>query len=570
MTESIPELLDVPPKVEYIDQEPIRREEIPADSFIVTSDKNKELYIQKDTAFKSLYDHSIQFTESAQIKEQKYGLEFKTPAYPNSFITFLSRNNWVFRQCAERVSNDCVKNGFDIVSRTGIEDPVDVEAKQEVLDWFNRMPIGITKTIKDTVYFYETGGNCGMEIMREHGLDSPLQYLKNFDTDNVRLCTDDKRLVQTINGEDVFFIIYGTNYENGQKQYLDRYTGEWSSTPLEADREAHEVLWIYRNDRGANEYGVPAIATGLKQIEMEFGRQNYIIDFFVNFGMPAWVVSITGQFYDEENRRYLSNGSLNPKFDVTKTIRYKIGKQIQEIIDGGRHGAVVMSFPTSSGQEPVKVTITPLATDTKEASFRGLREDDGEDICSMMGIDPNLILRSKTGAMGNNAVESLLLGHNDNKIRPTQNIITNEITRLLLFENNTTFTHDISNLRFKLLDYIEQNITENVQRDADLVLKGLMKAREFQIKYSKSLQISSESDEELLDMYCINGVPLEVIAERGNITNIQLDNLQNNVTKAGVNLERKIRNISQAKKHASKGRLSAIREAITGHRHSNE
>ena len=217
---------------------------------------------------------------------------------------------------------------------------------------------------------------------------------------------------------------------------------------------------------------------------MEIGRQNYIIDFFINFGMPAWVVTITGTFYDEESKRYLQDGSLNPAFDPTKTLRYKIGKQIQEIIDGGRHGAIVMSFPTSSGQNPVNVTITPLATDVKEASFRGLKEDNGEDLCGMMGVDPNLILRSKTGAMGNNAMDSTLLAHNDNKVKPTQSMVANEITRLLLFENKSTFEHDISNLRFKLLDYIEQNITEAVQRDADLVLKGLMKAREFQAKYS--------------------------------------------------------------------------------------
>ena len=562
INEDIPELLDEEPTVTYLDDvEPIHRSDMSADSFIVTSDKDKNLYIEKEGAFKSLYDHEIQFTESAQQKETQYGLQWKTPAYPSTFITFLTRNNWVFRQCAERVANDCVKNGFDIVSRSGIETDEDIDAKQEVLDWFNRMPISITKTVKSSIYNYETGGNAGIEIIRNDGLDSGVQYLKKFDTDNVKLCSDSKRIVQTINGEDTFFIIYGTNYKNGKKQYLNRETGKWSNTPLPKDVEAHEVIWFYRDDRGANEYGIPQIAPGMKIIEMEIGRQNYIIDFFINFGMPAWVVTITGTFYDEESKRYLQDGSLNPAFDPTKTLRYKIGKQIQEIIDGGRHGAIVMSFPTSSGQNPVNVTITPLATDVKEASFRGLKEDNGEDLCGMMGVDPNLILRSKTGAMGNNAMDSTLLAHNDNKVKPTQSMIANEITRLLLFENNSTFEHDISNLRFKLLDYIEQNITEAVQRDADLVLKGLMKAREFQAKYSKALGISSDSEEPLLDEYCIQGVPITSIA---GASDEELDLLQERVVKAGVDFERKRRNIHAAKKRAGKGRLSVIKEAIRG------
>ena len=565
MIDDIPELLDEEPRIEYFDDvEPAHRDEMGADSFIVTSDRDKNLYIEKNSAFKSLYDNTVVFTESAQRTEKLYGTQFKTPAFPNTFITFLTRNNWVFRQCAERVANDCVKNGFDIVNRTGIDSEDDIIAKEEVLNWFNRMPVSITSTIKATVYNYETGGNAGIEVIREDGRDSGLQYLKKFDVDNIKLCADNRRIVQTIDGEDTFFVLYGQDVFDGELRYLDRNTGQWSDTPLDPDVEAHEVIWLYRDDRGANEYGVPQIAPGMKIIEMEIGRQNYIIDFFINFGMPAWIVTITGTFYDEESRRYLADGSLNPSFDVTKTLRYKIGKQIQEIIDGGHHGAIVMSFPTSSGQDPVKVTITPLATDVKEASFRGMKEDNGEDLCGMMGVDPNLILRSKTGAMGNNAMDSTLLAHNDNKIKPTQNMIANEITRLLLFENESTFNSDISNLRFKLLDYIEQNITENVTRDMQLVEHGLMKRREFQSKYSKSLNITSDDEEPLLDEYCIQGVPLRVIAEQGlhQLEEDDLEQLNTQVMKAGVDFERKRRNIQKAKSIAVKGLLPAIKEKI--------
>ena len=117
-------------------------------------------------------------------------------------------------------------------------------------------------------------------------------------------------------------------------------------------------------------------------------------------------------------------------------------------------------------------------------------------------------------------------------------------------------------MKFKLLDYIEQNITENVKRDSELVLKGLMTAREFQTKYSKALGISADSEEPLLDEYCINGVPLSVIAEKGIVTDNDLNRLQQQVTKAGVDFERKRRNILQAKKFAGKGRFSVIKEAL--------
>ena len=56
---------------------------------------------------------------------------------------------------------------------------------------------------------------------------------------------------------------------------------------------------------------------GLDIIEIEMGRTNYVMDFFVNFGMPAWVVTITGNFYDEERNHYLPDGSVNPNFKLT-------------------------------------------------------------------------------------------------------------------------------------------------------------------------------------------------------------------------------------------------------------
>ena len=161
----------------------------------------------------------------------------------------------MFGSCAERVANDVVKNGFDITTKSGIEDDEDINAKQELLNFFNRMPVSIIETIRGCVYDYETGGNTGIEIVREDGLDSPIQYFKKLETANVKLCTDDKRLVQTIDGEDTFFIIYGTNYEHKHKQYLDRFNGKWSDTQLPKEREAHEVLWFYREDRAGNECG---------------------------------------------------------------------------------------------------------------------------------------------------------------------------------------------------------------------------------------------------------------------------------------------------------------------------
>ena len=50
----------------------------------------------------------------------------------------------------------------------------------------------------------------------------------------------------------------------------------------------------------------------------------------------------------------------------------------------------------------------------------------------MMNVDPKLIFGSETGAIGNNALDSTLQQHNDNKVKPTQNIFANEINQFTI------------------------------------------------------------------------------------------------------------------------------------------
>ena len=404
------------------------------------------------------------------------------------------------------VSLDCVKNGWDI-RVTGEDTEETRQAKQELNQWFNQMDNSILDVLQPVIFDHEGIGCTGVEILREAGLGTPIQEFAHFQTTYVKLAKDGKRLQLDVKGEKVWFLLYDENYdEEGNPLSLDRYTGEWSTTPLPPEREAHEVLWWYEYQSGCNEYGMARITKALDILELEVGRSNFNIKFFENYGLPAFAVYITGQFKDEEQKHYLPDGSVNPNFDVTKTLRYRIAQQIKEVIKNP-HSAVVISLPTSVGQN-VDVHFVPLSTDIKEASFRMMRQDNKDDICSAHKISSDLVGVANKGALGGSVLDETLAGYNENKVQPKQRTFTNPINKLIQNEVGVTFIHDMTNVSWVLNDYMKRDIDSEVDRTLKLLDTGLITGYDAQQKLSKLCSITVDEDNEYLREYRVHDKPL--------------------------------------------------------------
>lgn len=508
---------------------------------------------------------SIKMSETAQINESEYGTEWKTPEYPLKFLAGLLDVNLFHYDCCEMVGLDCVKNGYDVV-KNGADTPQINEAKEEVLNWLNSLPTSILDMFQEVITDYEAIGCSGSEIIRETTLGSPIVDFNHLKVTNIKLHTDDKRLIMEIGGKRVWFFLYGTNYdEDGRVMYLNRETGEWSYTSWGVDLDAHEVIWWREYKTGCNSYGSARITKALDILELEIGRTNFNIKFFENYGLPAFAVYITGNFRDEEQNRYLPDGSENPDFDVTKTLRYRLAQQIEEVIKNP-HSAVVLSLPTSVGAGEVKVNFVPLSTDIKEASFRLMRQDNKDDICSVHKISSNLVGASKTGALGGNVLESETKVYQENKIQPIQKVFTNPFTKLLHDEVGITFNYDNTGLTFKLLELLKQDLEVELDRVIKLIDNGLISLYDGQVKLSKSLNIVPNEDEPLLHEYMYKGRPLKDYFYSGGLedhTTLQLKSLESKLV-AGVEDARKAKNIASIKDNAKVGTVQHLKKIITG------
>ena len=499
-------------------------------SYLVTVDdydsyKNPRLIDR--TTFNHFSFKNGSFSESAQVDFDSYGVDFKTPEYPLEFLSGLLRINTYHEECCDRVSLDVTKHGWDIVSTKTDYKEADLNLRQEIIDWINSMPEAASDLLQECCYDFEALGVTAWELIRENGLGSPLQYIKRFDVTHSMLSTDDKRVKQTIGTETAWFQLYNTT-----DQAVHRDTGMfYPRGALTPETEAHEVLWIRKYKTNSDSYGSAKISKAVDVIESEIGRANFNKKFFENYGMPAFAVTVIGNFKDMESKRFLPDGTLNPDFDETKTLKYIIGQQLKEI-QMNPHSALVITIPTSMGIGEVEVEITPLSTDVKEASFRLLREDNKQEICAAHGMSSDLIGTTQTGNLGGTSLELDLSSYGKNKIKPIQTIFNNAFTKMVQERFETT------EFKFKLNEHELEDKDKKIDRAIKLGNAGLMTRREQMVMLSQTFNLNPDTDNEYLDKYLINGKTEEEIFDNNPRQGTDYYNYLNSnyVTKSDVTL----------------------------------
>ena len=489
-------------------------QEMLASSYVVTVDdydsyKNPRL-IDRNTFMQFAFKNGS-FSETAQVNFDEYGTEFKTPQYPLEFLAGLLDINTYHEECVDRVSLDVSKHGWDILISDVDKTDAMLKQREEIIQWLNSMPIDISTTIQQACYDFEGVGVGAMELIRETNMLSPPQHLMHMNPVGCKLSTDGIRVKQENWTNHSWFLLYGVNQYRTDKISVNRNTGEIvPAGTLPPELEGHEIIWITKYKTSCNNYGSAKVSKAIHVIESEVGRSAFVNKFFTNYGMPAFAVTVTGNFSDYESKRYLADGTKNPDFDETKTLKYIIAQQLREV-QLNPHSAIVITRPTKMGLgNDVKVEITPLSTDTKEASFRLLREDNKKEICAAHGMSSDLIGTTQVGNLGGTSLELDLSSYGKNKISPIQKIFNSKITPIIQEKYETV------DFRFKLNEHEIEDKDKKLNRVLLLGRNGLATRREQLTMLAKDFNLNPNTDDEYLDEYLINNIPEEQLFNRYN------------------------------------------------------
>ena len=470
-----------------------------ADSYIVTVDNNDEIHLV-DKLELERYSFKAQVDQdgSKQIVDDvfKQGYQILNPKYnPWELVQLLDLYTY-HASCVEAVSVDASGISYDLKPVEGV-DPVDAEKERFISVLENCTP-SINTHLQRVTHDRRSIGYAALEVIRETTSDSDVSKLKHIPAQTLRRHSDKKRVLHvTPAGKKVWYVIYGKNYdENNQLCDVHADTGEFHPyNSLSPSERANELLWTMEYAPGTSYYGRPPIISCLGSIKGDIGAVKYNNQFFDNYGMPKFAVTVTGDFADYD---------LDPtdeEYDITQTLRYKIGQQIKEVIKHP-HSAICITIPSEGEEGNVDLKITPLSVQTEEGHFRMYRKDTRDEVIHAHRVDPSRLGIYDAGSLNGGNSESTMASYKYGTIAP----IKAELESLV---NLIAKDLEVTSWRFNIEDVAPIDYTKDLALAEFLFARGAMTIRDLIENFGSKFGLDAEDDNEYLDMRFINNQPLD-------------------------------------------------------------
>jgi len=332
----------------------------------MTDKKNKVTESKKVKVF--ITDRAQLFTEadlakyeipqSKQLVKTDYGTEVIPPPYNLEQLMFWQEMSVAHSACIRTKVQDAIGIGWKIKRKVGPEGENASEQDEETLKtFFNRVngTEDLTSVLKKIDFDFEGNGNGYFEITRN--LDGLVGGIYHVPSQTVRLHKTKEKYVQVIDQAKVWFKKFG------DVRALNKETGEFGevANPLMA---ANELIPIRQYTWRSAYYGAPDWLSALFPMFGEQKEKDYNLQFFQNFGIPAYAVILEGSEFDAE---------------IEETIKKYFDAELKQ----SNHKTMVLTTPAGT-----KILFEKLNVDPKEASFRVYRRDNRDDILTAHRVPP--------------------------------------------------------------------------------------------------------------------------------------------------------------------------------------
>lgn len=498
-----------------------------ADAFIVQKEDGSTDIIGASILDRYSIKAEIDTNGSKQLKTDGwdyYKDALLEPLYDPLKLCELLEINSYHNNCIDVIAGDAAGIFYDFVPANNTE--TTEEPNQEVVSFFENLNPPINKTLYKANFDKRTCGYAAIEIIRENTSDSNLKNLAYVPSYTLRRASDGKRVKQKVGTKEVWFVLYGMNYnDDGEKCDVHADTGEFHPyNSLPATEKANELLWLMTHTPKSQYYGLPSYIGALGAMFGDVSRAEYNISFFKNYGVPAFAVTVTGDFEDYDV------SPEDPEYDVTKTLRWKISQQLKEVMKNP-HSAVTILVPSEGEEGNVEIKLTPLSVDTKEASFRLFRKDNRDEVISAHRVPPYKVGINETGALGGSNIEWATNNYKNDVVAPDRG--EDEYLMTLLIKNE----FHVKDWRFKIVEHDTRDYTTDLAIAKELFNMACMTPKQIIDNIGNKFGLDCP-DNPFLDEYYLNGVPLNNVWNGGEIpteAETVLDTLEEELMKeAGV------------------------------------
>ena len=385
---------------------------------------------------------------SQQLDPFNYGADGEAglvrPLYDLDQLAEMLETNTLHARCAKQKAIDVAGRGFALRSSAS-----DAEVGSQAegrwgefvaeVETDDRGDESFAQRIAQAAQDYESIGWAVLEVSRR--ADGVLDGLWHVPAHTMRAHSDGRRFCQLRGGKRTWFKRFGLEGS------VNRSDGGWSAggaTP--ANLRGNELIVIRNYTPRSDFYGLPDHIPALSAIAGWRAQAEFNVRFFDNNAVPSYAVIVEGA-------------------DITPEFEEKILDHFRQL-KGDPHRTLVIPVPGIPGDDAtqVKVTFEKLSSDTKDASFRGYKQDNALEICIAHGVPPYRVGWPIVGSLGGATAEEMTEIYNDSIVQPRQETWEQRLTRALLGAKGLA----IADVVLKAAELDTRNETRDVEKSKAL------------------------------------------------------------------------------------------------------
>ena len=373
--------------------------------------------------------------ESKQAQKEVYGVGglVSYPYAPANFL-LLYEANPVFAGCVKQIAKDVAGLGWKLVLKEGEkENETEKKKIQGFLDRPN--PEESLRTILNELLIdWGVIGWWGLEVLRDNKHE--IVEIYHTPAHTFKIHKKKKKFFQKRGMDEAWFKAFGVeeniSAKDGKKGTYDLKT------------RASELIYYKNYYPRSDFYGAPNILSAIGAVMALTEIRDYNLSFFENYGVPAWMIVLKGNWAD----------------DAVNIIRNFLDSEIK----GTKNAKKTMVFKVNEGDS---VDSEKLSEGRQEASFKAYIQILIDDILmsySMPGYRLGLNIVGKLG--GSNIREATEI-YKNGVVEPLQEDIEDMVNHKLIEEGL-----NCSSYRFKLNDLDIRDVDAEVKRYVRLFNMG--------------------------------------------------------------------------------------------------
>lgn len=339
-----------------------------------------------------------------------------SPPYDAMSLLTLYESSPVFMRCVNQLAVDVAGLGWTVRRKEEKkENKKELARINEFLGHPNEEE-SLRNIFKQLLIDWGAIGYFGLEVARNNKREIASIY--HVPAHTLRVHKSKKKYCQIRNGKKVWFKKFG------EKTNISAKTGKEVTG---RGRDVANELIFYKNYYPKSDYyGVPNGLSAIGDILGLIGCRDYNLSFFENYGIPAALIVLEGEWEEGSDK--------------------KISNYLNKEIKGSEHAhrTLVLQEPTGVN---CKVRVEKLSVDVKEQSFKLYEKARQEDILIAYSMPPERIGIRVVGKLGGNVAEEATRIYVQSVVEPLQLDLEDIINKKLLESEDHEFQFNDVDLR---------------------------------------------------------------------------------------------------------------------------